>query len=166
MRPRVEPSRTAPAADRPRTANIRPCPQKLSLIRGIGPVYERRLYDAGIGAFWQVAQTPSAELARILDIRDFQRVDLEGIRREAQALAEATDTLGQVWSGERPDDFDSLPGMGPTYLNRLYDAGVCTWEHLAATTPEELAAIVQAPSWNQPDFAAWIETARQQRQPS
>jgi len=57
---------------------------------------------------------------------------------------------------------ENLPGIGKTYEGRLYDAGVCTWARLAVLSPEELAAILRAPSWNQPDYAAWIEYARQQ----
>lgn len=140
------------------------CPQKLARIHGIGRVYEDKLYRAGIGTFWQVATAPNEKLAEIFDLKDFQAVDLDAIKTDARRLAEETGTVGHVWSGQEPDDFESLPGIGKTYEARLYDAGVCTFEKLAAMSEEELAAIVKAPKWNQPDYAAWIAFAQAQVQ--
>jgi predicted flap endonuclease-1-like 5' DNA nuclease len=154
-------ARALPPESRRPKAKERTCPQKLARIHGIGRVFEDRLYEAGIGTFWQVATTPVRDLAAILGIKDFQAVDVEGIREEARRLAEETDSVGEVWSGRKPDDFEMLPGMGKTYETRLYEAGICTWEQLASMHPEELAAIVQAPAWNQPDYALWIQLARQ-----
>jgi predicted alpha/beta hydrolase family esterase len=37
---------------------------------------------------------------------------------------------------------------------------VTTYAALAASTPETLAAIVQAPDWRRPDYASWIDQAR------
>jgi len=136
------------------------CPQKLARIRGIGRVYEDKLYHAGIGTFWQVAIASHEQLTEIFGLKDFQAVDLNGIKADAKRLAEETDTIGHVWSGEKPDDFESLPGIGKTYEARLYDAGICTFEKLAAMTVEEVAAIVKAPKWNQPNYAAWIAFAK------
>ena len=141
---------------------ITECPQKLARIKGIGRVYEDKLYQAGIGTFWQVATATTEQLAEIFGIKDFQAVDLEAIQQGARALAEETGTVDKIWNGHQPDDLEHLPGIGRTYEGRLYDAGVCTWARLAALTPEELAAIVKAPSWNQPDYAAWIAYAREQ----
>ena len=138
------------------------CPQKLARIKGIGRVYEDKLYQAGIGTYWQVATMDVKQLADILGIQDFQAVDLQAIKQGAKELAEKTNTVGKIWNGHQPDDLENLPGIGKTYEGRLYDAGVCTWAKLAALTPEELAAILKAPAWNQPDYSAWINYARQQ----
>ena len=137
------------------------CPQKLARIKGIGRVYEDKLYQAGIGTFWQVATTDDVELSNIFGIKDFQAVDLSAIKQGAMELAEATGTVGKVWSGESPDDLESLPGIGKTYEARLYDAGICTWKKLATLTAEELADILKAPQWSQPDYAAWIAFAQE-----
>ncbi len=137
------------------------CPQKLARIHGIGRVYEDKLYRAGIGSYWQVATMPQEKLAQILEVQNFQAVDLSAIQAKARRLAEETHTVGRIWSGQQPDDFESLPGMGKTYEMRLYDAGICTFEKLAQMTPEEVAEIVKAPKWNQPDYAAWIAYAKE-----
>jgi len=137
------------------------CPQKLARIKGIGRVYEEKLYQAGIGAFWQVAMTPDEDLTKIFGLKDFQAVKLDAIKQSALHLAKETDTEDMVWSGSSPDDLESLPGIGKTYEARLYDAGVCTWKKLATLTVEELTTIVNAPKWNQPDYAAWIALAQE-----
>jgi large subunit ribosomal protein L21 len=58
------------------------------------------------------------------------------------------------------DDLTRLAGIGPAFAGRLRAAGVTTYAALAASTPEALAAIVQAPDWRRPDYARWIDQAR------
>lgn len=137
-------------------------PQDLTAIKGIGPTFEQRLYQAGVGAFWEVAATENVELQRILALTDLQMrtVDLAAIRADAHRLAEATGTVGYLWQGEPPDDFEPIEGIGPVFEQRLYDAGIRTYAALAATTPEQLAQIVAAPKPSQPDYAGWIEQAQ------
>jgi len=74
-------------------------------------------------------------------------------------LAAETNSMGRGWSGAPPDDFEALGGIGEIYERRLYDAGICTFEALAATTPERLAEICQAPALRGADYAAWIAHA-------
>ncbi len=154
-------SRSDGVIDDGETESIAECPQKLARIKGVGRVYEDRLYKAGIGTFWQVTMSTEEELASIFGLKDFQGVDLAAIQQFARQLAEDTGTTGLTWNGHEPDDMENLPGIGKIYEGRLYDAGVCTWEKLAALTPEALAAIVKAPKWNQPDYEAWIAYAKE-----
>ncbi len=142
--------------------NITQCPQKLARIKGIGRVYEDKLYQIGIGTFWQVATASVQLLSDTFGIKEFQAVNLEAIQRFAREWAEKTGTEGKLWNGNQPDDLETLPGIGKTYEGRLYDAGICTWAKLAQLSPDELAAILKAPSWNQPDYAAWIAYAKAQ----
>ena len=144
---------------RSRPAYVVPCPQDLSAVHGVGPVFEERLYAAGIGTYWSLAELPAADLATILDARDFQVVDLEAIKAAAMRLAVESNSLGRAWDGTPPDDFDGLPGIGEVYERRLYEAGICTYIALAAATPERLAEICKAPAMRTPDYAAWIATA-------
>ncbi len=144
---------------RSRAVHIVPCPQDLSAVSGIGPVYEERLYAAGIGTYWSLAELPIEELARILELKSFQDVDLAAISTAAMAIAAETNSLGRSWDGTSPDDFDGLPEIGEVYERRLYEAGICTYEAMAAATPEQLAAICKAPPMRTPNYAAWIATA-------
>ncbi len=142
-------------------AELVACPQDLSKVKGISSTYETRLYEAGIGTFWELANTDDAELSRILGIKDFQKVDLAAIKAAARSLAEETGTVGRGWSGTPPDDFEPLQGIGPVFEGRLYDAGICTYEALANATVEQLAEICKAPTWRMPDYAGWIAQAKE-----
>ena len=136
------------------------CPQDLESIEGVGLVYERRLYEAGVGSYWEVAQMSDEQLTDILEVMPFQDVDLSEIRASAMALAVETGTVNRVWDGTEPDDFEPLEGIGVIYERRLYNAGICTYEALAATAAEQLEEICRPPSFNKPDFQSWIATAQ------
>ncbi|MCX7670892.1 MAG: DUF4332 domain-containing protein, partial [Anaerolineae bacterium] len=136
------------------------CPQDLGKVKGIGSVFETRLYEAGIGTFWELANTEEEELRRILGVKEFQKIDLAAIKAEARRLAEETHTEGLGWSGTPPDDFEPLTGIGPIFESRLYEAGICTYEALANATVEQLAEICKAPAWRMPDYAGWIAQAK------
>jgi predicted flap endonuclease-1-like 5' DNA nuclease len=136
------------------------CPQDLESIEGVGTMYERRLYEAGIGSFWEVAQISDDELSDILEVMPFQDVDLANIRASAMALALETGTVNQVWDGSQPDDYEPFEGLGVIYERRLYNAGYCTYEAMAGATVEELEAICKPPAFQKPDFEQWIATAK------
>ena len=136
------------------------CPEDLSRIKGVGSVYETKLYEAGIGSYWELAQADEAELRRILEIKEFQKVDLDAIKADAQRLAEEGLTVGRGWTGTPPDDFEELEGVGATYEGRLYAAGICTFKAMSNATVEQLAEICKAPAFRTPDYASWIAQAK------
>lgn len=146
--------------DLPEGGTVVRCPQDLSAVRGIGQLYEQKLYRRGIGTYWMLSELSDETLADILEVKAFQEVDLAGIRASAREWAEKTDSIGRVWDGTEPDDFEVLEGIGDVYESRLYEAGICTYEALAALTEQELAEICRAPSFRQPDYASWIATAQ------
>lgn len=150
--------RVARATRRPKTAFVAACPQDLSTVPGIGSVYEERLYAAGIGTYWELAELPADSLVNILG-ESAGRADIGSIKAEAMRLAAETNSIGRGWSGAPPDDFEQLGGIGEVYEHRLYNAGICTFAALAATTPERLAEICQAPALRAADYAAWIAHA-------
>lgn len=150
--------RVARAPRRAKAVVIAACPQDLSAVPGIGTTYEDRLYAAGIGSYWELAELPGDELLAILGATA-GRVDAGSIKAEAMRLAAETNSIGRGWSGAPPDNFEALGGIGEIYERRLYDAGICTFEALAATTPERLAEVCQAPALRGADYAAWIAHA-------
>ena len=136
--------------------------QDLTLVAGIGQVLEQRLFEAGIGTYWEVATMSDEDFARILHTANLpvQRFTPAEIRASASRLAEATNTVGHIWE-ERPiDDFDPLPGIGRVFEKRLYAAGIFTFEDLAAATVERLEEVCKAPKTRIPNYAAWIEVAK------
>ena len=156
--------RTAPTRTHAIPAGIleqRSCPQDLEEIEGIGRIYEQRLYAAGIGTFWEVGMIADTELSAILDIREFQDVNLAAIKADALRLAQESDTMGHMWDGSVPDDFEILEGIGPVLERRLYSAGICTYEALAEATEALLERIAAAPAFQRPDYQRWIAQARE-----
>jgi predicted flap endonuclease-1-like 5' DNA nuclease len=136
------------------------CPQDLDPIEGIGTVFEQRLYAAGIGSYWEVAQLTDEQLTEILGETHFKNANPAEIRASAMRLAVETNTVNRVWNGTEPDDFEVFEGIGVIYERRLYNAGYCTYEALAAATIEALIAACQPPKGQSPDFAGWIATAQ------
>jgi predicted flap endonuclease-1-like 5' DNA nuclease len=138
------------------------CPQHLSDVTGIGAVYETRLYSAGIGSYWELAQLSPAELAEILELDDPQRrqFDYAAVRKDAARLAKETQSMGRRWNQELPDDLEPIEGIGPAFEKKLYDAGLCTFAALAAATPEQLALICPGSPSRRPDYASWIAQAQ------
>ena len=135
--------------------------QDLSMIDGIGETYEQRLYTAGVGTFWELANLNDAELRQILHISDLQMytTDFADIRLQAHQLSIDTDTTGLLWDGEAPDDFARIKGIGKIYEQRLYDAGIRTYRALAAAKVEDLAAIL-GPQVFHPQINQWITQAQ------
>ena len=146
------------ATRRVKAAYVVACPQDLSAVPGIGTVFEQRLYAAGIGSYWELAELPTDELERILGERP-GGVSIAAIKTAAMQLAATSNSIGRAWDGTPPDDFEEVGGIGEIYERRLYEAGICTFAALAATAPERLAEICQAPHMRLPDYAAWITHA-------
>jgi len=78
---------------------------------------------------------------------------------EAPSPAEAPDAAPTPTT-TNGDDLTRLDGIGPAFAGKLHAGGIATFAALAASTPDALAAIVQAPDWRRPDYASWIEQAR------
>ncbi len=135
--------------------------QDLATIDGIGLVYEQRLYDAGVGSFWEVAHISDDGFKRMLRLSDWQHntIDLDDIRAQARQLALDTATVGHLWEGETPDDFERINGIGKVYEQRLYAAGIRTYRALAAAKVDDLATIIGR-QIVQPDLHAWISQAQ------
>ena len=115
---------------------LSPKVQGLSQVIGIGSVRQQRLYNAGVGSFWELASLSNEELLQILQLSDLraQEVYYDGIRAEATRLARETNSVGCIWDGDHIDDFEPLTGVGKIYEQRLYEAGICTYEKLVETS--------------------------------
>lgn len=139
------------------------CPQHLSDVKGVGTIYEGRLCAAGIGTYWELAQTPKDKLISILGVTDLQRerFDYEVLIGDAIRLAGETATKGRAWDAHQPDDFEPIDGLGYTYEKRLYDSGVCTYASLVETSDAQLEENCHPPKLRIPDYASWRAQARQ-----
>jgi len=141
---------------------LSPKVQGLSQVIGIGSVRQQRLYNAGVGSFWELASLSNEELLQMLQLSDLraQEVYYDGIRAEGTRLARETNSVGCIWDGDHIDDFEPLTGVGKIYEQRMYEAGICTYEKLVETSIAELTEIIHAPQMQTPDFGLWIAEAR------
>jgi predicted flap endonuclease-1-like 5' DNA nuclease len=87
--------------------------------------------------------------------------DIEEWQVQAQALMEKYKREGATYHGPPPDDLTAISGIGPTTLDALYHAGICTFDQLAAATPEQLRDVLPAPAVGvEVDYTPWIEQAK------
>lgn len=136
-------------------------PDPLWRVRGIGVIYQKRLYEAGIFTWHQLASS-----------------DVDSLRAAAQApatsdptlwiaqareLAEQFDRVGATYSGPVPDDFTRIDGIGSLSEQTLYRAGVFTYKQLADLTPQALARLLPeaAAAGESIDFKIWLDQASQ-----
>ena len=66
-----------PALQKRFDAYMKTHPDDLTVIKGIGPVFQRKLRDMGIDSFQQLADLDPEHLHRVLDIKNWQRVDIK-----------------------------------------------------------------------------------------
>ncbi len=149
--PPIGPAYTVPAP-------VHGHPDDLSRIQGIGDAYTRRLYAAGIYTWQQVANSDAETLRTVTKAKPNARP--EEWKMRAQALVIKHNRQNAIYEGPMPDDLTRIDGIGPSYADALYKAGICTYEHLAATLPSELAEILPTPAiGNEFDFDHWVEQA-------
>jgi predicted flap endonuclease-1-like 5' DNA nuclease len=63
-------------------------PDDLTVIKGIGPVYQWKLRDAGFNTYRQLATANPDQLRRMLDIKNWQRVNIEAWIEQARDWAQ------------------------------------------------------------------------------
>lgn len=120
-------------------------------INGIGPVYEKRLNEAGIQTFAELAALTPERIRAIIKPENWQLIEPEKWIEEARLR----------WRQANPDPLIDINGIGPVYQQKLFDAGIYTFEQLASMTPDQIAAIIQPEEWQNVDFNRWIAEAAQ-----
>jgi hypothetical protein len=72
------------------------------------------------------------------------------------------DHLGPNQPRQSGDDFRKISGIGTVLAQRLWDAGILTYEDLAQRTPEEIATVLDVPGISPERIASqnWIRHAR------
>lgn len=63
-------------------------PDDLTIIKGIGPVYQWKLRDVGVNTHEQLAASDPDQLRRMLDIKDWQQVNIESWVEQARDWAQ------------------------------------------------------------------------------
>jgi predicted flap endonuclease-1-like 5' DNA nuclease len=148
-------TRTAAAVDIGEPSSY---PDNLTLVKGIGKVYQRRLYDSGIYTWHQVTASDVDDLREISSAIDAANV--HDWPRQASLLAKKYDREGATYAGDSPDDLTRVGGIGQAGVQRLYQAGIVTFAQMAAASPGQLSAALG--SGDEPakgDFDAMIAQA-------
>lgn len=68
--------------------------------------------------------------------------------------------MAAVTMDAEPDPLGQIAGVGPVFEKRLWDAGIRTYADLAATTPDQVLAIIRPEHWQQIEPEPWIAEAR------
>ena len=100
-----------------------------------------------------LAQTPPERLQEIIQPAAWQKLDFKIWIAQASALSRQSRRL------QIGDDLTRLEGIGPTYAQKLRGAGITSFAQLAESDEDSLAAIINAPSWQQVNYGAWIAEA-------
>lgn len=146
---RADPRLTQPSRD---------YPDDLSKIKGIGDVYRHRLFKAGYFTWHQIAEADTAKLRQATGAYPSSNVEEWPV--QARALIAKHGRAGAVYTGPLPDELTKILGIGPVSAQTLYRAGICTFEQLASSSVEALAALFPiAVAGDQPDFQSWINQA-------
>ncbi|MFP4324086.1 MAG: helix-hairpin-helix domain-containing protein, partial [Anaerolineales bacterium] len=138
----------APATNIPEEA---PPGDDLTLIEGIGPKAEAALKAAGINTYIDLANAQESALRSALSAANLAGMgvetwpkqarfvvnkDVESFEKYKQELAAGRSPSGAV------DDLKIIEGVGPKTEQVLIAAGITSYAQLAATTSEDLRAIL------------------------
>lgn len=78
----------------------------------------------------------------------------------AEAVVEQVDFDDLIESDVAADDLKAIDGIGPTYEQRLNEAGITTFAGVAQKSPDELRTIAGLKSWQAAVPEKWIEDAQ------
>lgn len=70
-------------------------PDDLTVIKGIGPVYQWRLYDAGIRTYAQLASSTPDQLQAAMQLKTWQRADPQSWIDQARVLTQVRGDTGR-----------------------------------------------------------------------
>lgn len=115
-------------------------PDQLTKLNGIGEVYERRLYEAGIFTWYQISETSVNKLSTITQAIDAANVD--DWPGQARRLAADTGRTGVRYSGPMPDKLTAIPGVGPGAQQQLRSHGIVTYHQLSIAPVVKVEAIL------------------------
>ena len=123
---------------------------QLIAIEGIGPFHQSRLYNSGVLTFGQLAAQSPARVREVALADNDDDSDVESWIAAAQA---------RVVTAQR-DPLIDINGVGPVYQQRLYDAGIFTFEQFAGLTPAQIYDTLKPQEWQRNDAEEWIGEAR------
>ncbi len=109
----------------------------LTMVKGIGPTYQKRLEDQGIGSIEDLIKKSPEQLANVLKC---------SLKKAVQILDYASSlSQGKFQKEDQPlDRLTKVPGIGPTYAKRLIEKGITTYEEILKADEVLLKDITKA----------------------
>lgn len=136
----------------------------LTLIEGIGPKYSALLRENGITTYEELANADEVRLANIVQAPGWRNVRYADWKEQARLAAlgddEGLHALQDRLNKREANKLTRIYGLGEKTEAALVADGIDTYDKLAATTPEHLAAIATAAGLRAADLDGWIEEAR------
>jgi len=121
----------------------------------------------GTAARAQSGDLASHTLADFLRLRDAELRELRDQSAATQARLESLRGEFDAYQRTHPDDLTVIKGVGPVYQWKLRDAGVNTYQQLAASDAEQLRRMLDVKNWQRVNIESWVQQARDwaQRKP-
>jgi predicted flap endonuclease-1-like 5' DNA nuclease len=105
-----------------------------SSIKGIGPVSENMLVHAGFLDVKSISETTPKHLSELVNIT---------IKKATTWIKNAKEATGDIPIARKAFNFTKIEGIGPTYRNRIVEAGITSIEELLAKSVDEVAIITK-----------------------
>ena len=105
--------------------------------------------------FNELAKTGEVRLAEFKEARSEQDVEITVVTESENVIESAPSEVKK----SKTDDLTTIKGIGPTFAQRLREAGVTNFSELALMTSDQLKEITHAADW-QADPNDWIKQAR------
>lgn len=134
-------------------------PDDLTKIKGIGSVFQERLYATGIYTWDQLSKSKPETLEAATQPRI--NADFRDWITQAQVLAQTHQRVGATYSGPMPDNLSVITGLTPGYMLWLYQNGIASYMQLAQAKKSTLTQIFTGVSGAKTiDFSTWAREAR------
>lgn len=109
-------------------------PKILQKVKGVGPTYAAKLYQAGVETIEEIADLNPHDLKRVLGARSSKRTNA--------ILQEATRMVANCQHRGEKHPLERITGIGPAFARRLCRAGIDTIEELSGLDAHILAEIL------------------------
>jgi predicted flap endonuclease-1-like 5' DNA nuclease len=133
-------------------------------IKGIGPVYQRRLRESGVFTFSELAQLSVERLHEIIQPEDWQQLDFDNWLHEASIFAqggsikrERRTRRRRVFNSAR-DRLQRIAGISADYEQWLWAAGILTFDQLSHRQVADIQRSLDLDD-SAIDVKSWIDEA-------
>lgn len=110
-----------------------------------------------------VADVDGAATNEELDSAETETADADGAAEidatDAVVAAAVRAAVASSAATSHPDDLTKISGIGPVYRRKLHEAGIYTFDQLAAASPDQLDTAVAPEGFQKPAFEQWIDDA-------